>query len=565
MPTYNGVGSGTGLMNGYLQAEKFQQSQPGMVYNPNQYLDPNQLLAMSQMQQQAYMGQMFNQQNPRMALPQNVGAAVGGALSRALTPSQAGNPQQGTQQDPTNQIQQEYYKRTAQQYQALMAQAGGKPVNPLQAQYAAASSFIGDPTYGQSSIAQNFAAQRIDEISKQWSPEKQSTIDANIAAKNASTAEAQDKQLDIVSQIKKRQQDDQMVPVKWTKGPDGKTMVAQQAGGFIPAYLDDNLTPDPDLPAKLNAAKAATGADQMMPFSTFNALKGNQQAAAQTTIIMRADEAEKTRQDAINDVNQNLAREWGHKLYTGDAVKADIVSGNNPSQNALFNSATEFANQEAAANGDVYSPTDAANRKKAESSWMSGQLGQQYLKAATAPRHLADLEQIASGLDSGTFKPGNDLYQRWSRNMGYSPGTQVPAFELARSVFVQELGGALNARGGSDREKEVMEGTINNADAPQTLKTTLATEEKLWADKMDDMAVNYEQNVKGKKFFGDVVNPGRQTDAMNIYSKYYPIQIGTGDTAERMFNTLPPDTLIQTPGKRVMKVSDAKALIQANK
>lgn len=554
------VGIGSGFLNPYLQADRMSQQAPAMQYDPNQYINPQMLAQQAFAQQQMFSQQNFNNMNPRMALPQNVGSAIGKALTNTLTPTQSGNPQQGTPNDPSQAVQQKLSELTQANLQTQ--QANGEGPNISKAQYMASAQLMTDPTYGSSQVAQQIAARY--SVESKYTPEAEAKSEADQAYKASQTADTQTKQVDEALKVQEAKDKMRYVAVKYTAGEDKIPYPNMVAGtGVLPAFGSDG-TLDPNIDQKKAALLAAAGPGAtIMLESDYNANKMTLAAKAQDTALQRIALTQQARQNAMDSVNQDVVQKNGKALYNGDMLLSDLPKGNSPEAQGLYQGSLKAAYDYAESQGGTFSPTDAANRKKAESSWMSGTYGQQYMKLATAPRHLADLEDIYQGLQNGSFKPGNDLYQRWSRNMGYGAGTNVPSMDLAKSVFVQELSGALNARGGSDREKEYMESTINNSDAPPTLHNTLATEEKLWADKADDMRINYEQNVPGKKFLGNVVDPSQQKDYMRIYSQAYPVPVGKGDVEKAAFDKLPPDTTIKTPGGKVMKASDLRTLMGA--
>lgn len=565
------IGMGSGLANPYLQADRLVQQQPASQYDPSQYINPQLLAQQAFANQGQYLSQSFNQQNPRMALPQNVGAALGAGVSQfasgmhaAMSPSQSGNPQQGTPQDPSQGIQQEFYKRLSTQLQAQIAQ-GGTP-NYGKAQYLAATSLMTDPTYTQSPVAQSIAAKYVtDAKEKGYTPETDAATQASVAQKNEAVTDAQDKDTQTKLLVQQARDKQQYVPVKWTKDSTG-AMYPQQTGAYIPAFIDNAGTVDPDLEVKKNAAVHAAGGAQagaaIMPLEDFNANKAAQAEMARQTALQKAQFAETARQDAVNNVNKDVANNNGIRLVHGDMTIQDL-SGSGPNANAMRQASIDAADKFAAANNTTWSPTDVANRKKAESSWMSGSDHQTFQKAATVPRHLDDLEQIASTLDSGSFVPGNEMYQKAARMVGVDPGTKVPSFDLAKQVFSLELSGALNQRGGSTEDRVALTNQIKAADSPQTLSNTLHTEEKLWADKFADMKSSYETNVSGKRFFGDLVNPQQQQEATTMYSKYYPISVGAGDAEKYYFDKLPAGATVQTPAGRVMTAGQLRALYQA--
>lgn len=71
-----------------LNDARYNNSLGPSSYDPNLMIDPTSAMQM----QQQYLKQMFAMQNPRLALPQQFGQAIGNAIQ--------GNPQQGSQQAP---------------------------------------------------------------------------------------------------------------------------------------------------------------------------------------------------------------------------------------------------------------------------------------------------------------------------------------------------------------------------------------------------------------------------------------------------------------------------------
>lgn len=557
MASIGGVGTGYG--NQYLTADRLVQQQPAQMYDPQQYINPQQLAMMGYQNQAGYLQQSFNQQNPRMALPQNIGAAFGGAISQALKPQPTQQDQQAQQQDPTSQIQKDFTQR----FQSILA--GQSTPNYGSAMYQAATSIAADPQYKGSPVAQAIAMQYVSQAKEKlgYTPESEANTQASIAQKTASTADATEKLDQAKVAIQQQKDKSQYVPITWTPDPNTGITYAKQIGPYIPRYIDDNLTEDPNLQTKRQAAVAAGGANSdTITLDAFNASNANRAVYSGQVAAAKATATEQSRQQALANVDQDLANRNGKALYNGDMLLSDLSKSNSPTAQALYQASEKAAYAYADANGGTFSPTDMADRKKAESGWMSGSQNTQYSKLATVPRHLDDLEQIGTALQNGSFKPGNQLYNQWQRNLG-AP-SNVPSFDLAKQVFALELSGALNQRGGSDDDRKAITAQINNADGPQVLTKTLATEEKLWADKADDVRINYEQTVKGKRFLGDVVNPQQQPQYMEMYSKYYPVQIGAGDGNKAYFDKLPDSTTIQTPKGRIMKASDLRAMQGAN-
>lgn len=545
-----GVGLGSGYSNPYLQAARLNQSGPAETYDPNQSLDATQMAQQMFQQQAAVRSQAFNQENPRMALPQNFGASLGGLVQKALGLGQQSQQPDSPPPDPAAIAQATIQQAITSNLQAQMQ--SGEPPNYAKAKYMA----------GVQALAGSQNNPTMQAIAARYIGESKYTPESEQASQDKDTA-AHDTAVKSHMDTLKAQQDSVYQVVDMAADKDGLPSY-KQYGTAVPLMGDDGKV-DPSFASKQAAALAAAksagaGNPVSRTISEITAYQGALQRDRDATALARVAAQEKARTDAVANANQDLITSNAIGLVHGDVLLSDLAKGNSPTAQAIYQGSMEKAYQFAKESGVTFSPTDMANRKKAESAWMSGSQNTQYNKAATVPRHLNDLEQIGQTLGQGNFKPGNQWYQTAMRLTNQGPGQNIPSFDLAKQVFALELGGALNQRGGSNDDRIALTNQIMAADGPETLQKTLRTEEKLWADKFDDLATNYEQNVKGKKFFGDVVNPARQSDAVNIYSKYYPIDTGKGDLAKYYFDQLPDTATVKTPGGRVMKAADLRAL-----
>ena len=126
-------------------------------YDPNGYIDPNQMLSL----QPQYLKQMFAMQNPRMALPQQLGGALGGfgaqlldKLSGKAGPQQAAQP--GVQRAP---VEQDIENTRLQNLRAGMSQ--GEALYKAAQEAAASGRYEDDP-----------AAQRTIDRATTWAVDK---------------------------------------------------------------------------------------------------------------------------------------------------------------------------------------------------------------------------------------------------------------------------------------------------------------------------------------------------------------------------------------------------------
>lgn len=83
---------------GYLlQAGRYNQQQDPLGYDPNNVVDPMQAIAVQQQYAKSLLQYQQQLTNPRLALPQQFGAALGGAVQGALPQSMQAGPQQAPQ------------------------------------------------------------------------------------------------------------------------------------------------------------------------------------------------------------------------------------------------------------------------------------------------------------------------------------------------------------------------------------------------------------------------------------------------------------------------------------
>jgi len=83
----------------FLQQGRYNNSLDPSSYDPNNFVDPYAAIAM----QQQLAQQIFRMQNPRLALPQQFGAALGGAAQQLMRPQTAGGAPQGASGPSTDQ------------------------------------------------------------------------------------------------------------------------------------------------------------------------------------------------------------------------------------------------------------------------------------------------------------------------------------------------------------------------------------------------------------------------------------------------------------------------------
>lgn len=98
MPTIPGMIPGAGL---FMQSDRMMNSpnMPLSMYDPNQYVDPMQAIAY----QQQLAQQLFQMQNPMLALPNNMGRALGGAIQNMMNQGKGDQQTAGANNTPEQQ------------------------------------------------------------------------------------------------------------------------------------------------------------------------------------------------------------------------------------------------------------------------------------------------------------------------------------------------------------------------------------------------------------------------------------------------------------------------------
>lgn len=161
-----------------LNDARYNNSQSPYAYDPNQMVDPT---AAIQMQQQ-YLKQMFAMQNPRLALPQQFGAALGAALSGQK--AGGGQAPQSGGQGPQTPVGQDIHQKYLANLKAGMDQ--GEALYKASQQSQMEGKFSNDPI-----------AEKVYDKATTWALEKYK-YDPNIG--KASKASAQQETENLVDQ-----------------------------------------------------------------------------------------------------------------------------------------------------------------------------------------------------------------------------------------------------------------------------------------------------------------------------------------------------------------------------
>lgn len=534
----NGVGMGSGYNNPFVWADRLNNQASAYQYDPNAYIDPGQIAQQSMMLNQQMQRQLFNQNDPKAALPQNAGSFLSQAVQKAGGFGQYGAQpaQQPQQQDPAQLIQTMLASETQRNIQDQVQ--NGEDPDWGKAQYMAATKLGSNPQIASLPGAMDMLSRFVDNSkTKGYTPMSAEAESANEAVKKEQGAEASVKLADLkakaVYQIVDRGQGSDGLP---TYTPIGSTVSKFGADGNI----------DPDYPAKIEAqrqAAAAQGAKNPTVMSIgdidnnkflLEKLRADRQAANQAA-------AAKDRQSAIDDVDQDLAAKDGHSLVLGNMTRSDFGTG--AAGAAKFAAARKYAYAE----DPDWSETDNDVRKANLKAWQSGTQSQNMQKGMTSVKHLEDIRKFATALgngDNATANQARQAIQTWT-------GKPVPLqFQEAKSIFADELIASIKQRGGSDEDTARITSAMPNWASPKALTGVLDQEESQWADRMDSAKSSYETAVRGKHFVGDEIS---DPATIKVYTKHYPVDLGTTVADKARYDKLPNGAWFTQNGHTLQK------------
>jgi hypothetical protein len=307
--------------------DRLNQQQGFLNYDPNGYVNPAQFAPyqasmysqmMNMYQQQARA--MFNMNNPQMALPQNLGGALGQLASRALVGSppqqQPSQPQQqGTQPDPVTQM--ILARRT-------MYLRGGMQLGEAQAR--AAEDLMRDPQAAQdpnaSMIAQRAYQEAVDKLhyDPKVAQEKAYSTENFI---NPDTHEVKSFQVGSP-------QWGQAIEEQWPKAgdvpqePEGKTQ-SYDENGLITTERFHNGTPHKiatsSQPVQYGVTATGTPSQVAGAFPNGPKVFGNADAAEITKDLTNRSIAAKNAIDGIDTVTDMLNRDPNAIGKAGDVLE----------------------------------------------------------------------------------------------------------------------------------------------------------------------------------------------------------------------------------------------------
>jgi hypothetical protein len=117
-----------------------------------------------------------------------------------------------------------------------------------------------------------------------------------------------------------------------------------------------------------------------------------------------------------------------------------------------------------------YDATQFPTRQKMRIGYTSGNQSQQLGSLNTAIEHLGVLDEMAKGLENGSFKPGNQLYNTVATLFGSSAPTN---FAFARDIMSGELATAMKKSGATDSEIEKVTKSLDGAGSPKQLSDAI--------------------------------------------------------------------------------------------
>lgn len=158
-----------------------------------------------------------------------------------------------------------------------------------------------------------------------------------------------------------------------------------------------------------------------------------------------------------------------------------------------------------AAYNPSYDGSQYATRAAMRKAFTSGSQGQQIGALNTAITHLGVLDDLATALDNGDFKPGNQAYN-WIRDTFGS--SAVSNFNFARDILAGELATAMKKSGATDTEIEKVSSSLKASNGAGQLRDAVRTVAiPMIGGKAKTMEEQYRQTMGEKDPFS-VYTPG---------------------------------------------------------
>jgi hypothetical protein len=295
--------------------------------------------------------------------------------------------------------------------------------------------------------------------------------------------------------------------MKYAKDPAAMNQIAQfearlhsdPTPATIKAMIDPILQADPktredlakeaaDAEAKRNhdlehADRASTAATQV---ATLAETQVRDAATAKNAEALRQQGEERLRIERIQAGTATAREKREHDIYVqtyGEGAKNPDGTAAPPPVSASARAIAEYKMQppsprsRASGAGKAimeqvlqanpsYDETQYPTRSAMRKAYTSGNQAQQLGALNTAIAHLGLMDDVAKAMDNGSFKPGNELYNKVRTLFGDSAVTN---FEFARDIMSGELATAMKKSGATDIEIAKVSKSLDGASSPKQL------------------------------------------------------------------------------------------------
>lgn len=475
------IGLGTGYNNPYLQAVRLNQSADPASYNPEQYTDPQAIAAQMFAQQQGMLKQSFNQENPRMALPQNVGSALGSFIGGQVSPQQTPQSTGDQQGAPNNTA-----MVKSQIDQDTSANLQTNP-NYYRAQYLAATGIIKDPRYANDPNAQAIAAKYIEASVKHFDPSTLDDEDVKTATKQAALdkakTDAMADKLDKVYQVHENQ-----------PKPDGSTDYTPY-GTSIPMYNQDG-TPNTNFSQQVSdaytQARQAGAKNPSISKITDYETARNKEAEVAQQIALKQQSADQS-SDPTSSLTPQQKQALSGAIANGQFKPSDLGSGKNAQGTWKMVADALIANP-------TLNVGDINAQRAAKTAWSNGGvLNRNLMSLGTALRHTDSTIGLIDSLDNTDPAIVNRAKNAFQTEFGLS---SAPASaQAATLIWAREVLKSINPNGGTGEEAAQLQNVVDaNGVTGDVAKNTLKTVESMFLDRGLDMKNRYASSTKSTDF-----------------------------------------------------------------
>lgn len=188
-----------------------------------------------------------------------------------------------------------------------------------------------------------------------------------------------------------------------------------------------------------------------------------------------------------------------------------------------------------------YDPTFSEQRAQVRKAFTAGTDGKNIGALNTATVHLDQLADVATALQNGSFRPGNELWNAVRSTFGSATPSN---FNGLKAAVAGEMATALKGNA-TDTEIHTISSTISAAGSPAQLRGIIATNLHTLGAKLNTYQERYSQQIPGDKVYSPVLPSARA-----VYEKHgINPTAGPGAKAEDVAPPMPSTLTASDKGK----------------